>query len=63
MFALEKFCSYLINSKVTIFTDHAALKHLMKRSDSKPHLIRWVLLLQELDFGNQKQGWIGECAS
>ena len=37
--ALEKFRSYLINSKVTIFTDHASLKHLLKKSDSKSHLI------------------------
>ena len=28
VFALEKFHSYLINSKMMIFTDHAALKHL-----------------------------------
>ena len=49
VFALEKFWSYLVNSKVIIFTDHAALKHLMKKSDSKPRLIRWVLLLQEFD--------------
>ena len=49
IFALEKFRSYLVNSKVIIFTDHAALKHLMKKSDSKPRLIRWVLLLQEFD--------------
>jgi len=40
VFVLEKFRSYLINSKVIIFTDHIALKHLMKKSDSKPHLIR-----------------------
>jgi len=46
---LEKFRSYLINSKAIIFTDHAALKHLMKKSDSKPCLIRWVLLLQEFN--------------
>ena len=45
VFASEKFRSYLHNSKVIIFTDHAALKHLMKKSDSKPGLIRWVLLL------------------
>jgi len=36
VFALEKFRSYLINSKVIVFTDHTALKHLMKKSDSKP---------------------------
>jgi len=40
VFTLEKFRSYLINSKVIIFTDHAILKHLMKKSDSKPCLIR-----------------------
>ena len=39
VFALEKFWSYLINSKVIIFTNHAALKHLMKKSDYKPCLI------------------------
>ena len=49
VFALEKFRSYLINSKVIVFIDHVALKHLMKKSDSKPRLIRWVLLLQEFD--------------
>ena len=36
VFALEKFQSYLINSKIIVFIDHAALKHLMKKSDSKP---------------------------
>jgi len=49
VFALEKFQSYLINSKVIVFTSHAALKHLVKKSDSKPQLIWWILLLQELD--------------
>jgi len=44
MSALEKFHSYLINSKVIIFIDHTTLKHLLNKSDSKPCLIRWVLL-------------------
>ena len=30
--------------------DHGARKHLMKKSNSKPRLIWWVLLLQEFDF-------------
>ena len=47
--ALEKFYSYLINSKESIFNDHVALKHLLKKSNSKPRLIHWVLLLQEFD--------------
>jgi len=39
VFALEKFRSYLMNSKVVIFTYHSSLKHLMKKFDSKPRLI------------------------
>jgi len=31
VFALEKFRSYLIGSRVTIFTDHAAIKHLLAK--------------------------------
>jgi len=42
---LDKFGSYLINSKVIIVAYHVALKHLLKKSDSKPYLICWVLLL------------------
>ena len=45
VFALEKFRSYLIGSRVTIFTDHAAIKHLLSKIDSKSRLIRWVLLI------------------
>ena len=32
-----------------MYTDHAALKYLLTKQDSKPRLIRWVLLLQEFD--------------
>ncbi|XP_019416042.1 PREDICTED: uncharacterized protein LOC109327378 [Lupinus angustifolius] len=49
VYALEKFRSYLIGSKVVIYTDHAAIKYLLTKSDSKPRLLRWVLLLQEFD--------------
>ena len=49
VFALEKFRPYLVGSKVVIFTDHAAIKHLLTKADSKPRLIRWVLLIQEFD--------------
>ncbi|GKC46281.1 reverse transcriptase domain-containing protein [Tanacetum coccineum] len=30
-------------------TDHSALRNLFKKQDAKPHLIRWILLLQEFD--------------
>ncbi|XP_050915617.1 uncharacterized protein LOC127130692 [Lathyrus oleraceus] len=36
-------------SKVVVFTDHAALKYLLKKPDAKPRLIRWMLLLQEFN--------------
>ncbi|KAK9911904.1 hypothetical protein M0R45_035784 [Rubus argutus] len=49
IFALEKFRSYLIGTKVIVFSDHAALKYLLTKKDAKPRLIRWILLLQEFD--------------
>jgi hypothetical protein len=49
VFALEKFRSYLLGTKVIVFTDHAALRYILKKKESKPRLIRWILLLQEFD--------------
>ncbi|XLT67186.1 hypothetical protein HN873_023625, partial [Arachis hypogaea] len=49
VYAIDKFRSYLVGSKVIVYTDHAALKYLLTKQDSKPRLIRWVLLLQEFD--------------
>ncbi|KAM1535580.1 hypothetical protein TB1_013771 [Malus domestica] len=49
VFALDKFRSYLIGTKVIVFTDHAALKYLLTKKEAKPWLIRWILLLQEFD--------------
>jgi len=47
VFALEKFHPYLLGVKVTVYNDHSAIKHLLSKNDSKPRLIRWVLILQE----------------
>ena len=49
VFAFDKFWYYLLGSKVLVYTDHAAIKYLLSKKDSKPRLIRWVLLLQEFD--------------
>ncbi|KAK1646687.1 hypothetical protein QYE76_064492 [Lolium multiflorum] len=49
VFACDKFRSYIVDSKVTIHTDHAAIRYLMTKKYAKPRLIRWVLLLQEFD--------------
>jgi hypothetical protein len=49
VFAYEKFRSYLVGSPVVVFSDHAALKYLLSKKDSKARLVRWILLLQEFD--------------
>jgi len=49
VYALEKFRSYLLNSKVIVFTDHAAIRYLFQKPHSKPRLLRWSLLLQEFN--------------
>ena len=49
VFALEKSRSYIVGSHVTIFTDHAALKDLLSKQDTKPRLTRWILLCQEFN--------------
>ncbi len=49
MFAIDKFRSYLIGSKVIVFTDHATIWYLLNKEEAKPRLIQWILLLQEFD--------------
>ena len=49
VFALEKIQSYLLASKVIVYSDHTALKYLLSNNEAKPRLIRWILLLQEFD--------------
>lgn len=53
----EKFKSYLFGTKVTVHTDHESLTYLMEKKDAKPRLIRWVFLLQGVDFEvNDRKG-------
>ena len=40
VYALEKFRSYLMGSKVIVYTDHVAIKYLLTKADAKPRLIR-----------------------
>ncbi|CAM8972796.1 unnamed protein product [Rhodiola kirilowii] len=49
VFALEKFRPYLLGAKVIVYSDHAAIRYLMKKKEAKLRLIRWILLLQEFD--------------
>ncbi|KAF8117977.1 hypothetical protein N665_0007s0026 [Sinapis alba] len=49
VFAFEKFKSYLVGSKLIVYTDHTVLRHLLAKKYAKPRLLRWILLLQEFD--------------
>nr|XP_016508755.1 PREDICTED: uncharacterized protein LOC107826308 [Nicotiana tabacum] len=44
-FGFDKFRSYLIGTKVIIYTDHEALKFLLAKKDARPRLLRWILFL------------------
>nr|GEZ14080.1 reverse transcriptase domain-containing protein [Tanacetum cinerariifolium] len=45
VYAFEKFWPYLVLSIRIVYTDHSALKYLLIKQDTKPRLLRWVLLL------------------
>jgi hypothetical protein len=49
VFTFEKFRSYIVNSKVIVYTDHATIKYLLAKKDAKPRLFLWILLLQEFN--------------
>ncbi|KAM2163257.1 hypothetical protein ACFX1Q_040963 [Malus domestica] len=49
VFALDKFRSFLIGTKMIVYTDRAALKYLLTKKEAKSRLIRWMLILQEFD--------------
>ena len=40
VFACEKFRSYPVDSPVVVFSDHATLKYLLSKKDSKARLVR-----------------------
>lgn len=47
VFAFDKFRSYLVGTKVIVYTNHAAIMYLFNKKDAKSRLIWWILLLQE----------------
>jgi RNase H-like domain found in reverse transcriptase len=49
VFAINKFWSYLVGSKVVVYTDRATICYLLNKNDAKPRLIHWILLLKEFD--------------
>ena len=50
VYAFDKFISYLVGTKLIVFTDHATIRYLFSKMDSKLRLICWIFLLQEFHF-------------
>ena len=48
VFALDKFCLYLIGSSTIVYSDHATVRYLMSKQDAKPRLIRWFYYFKNL---------------
>nr|GFA45801.1 DNA-directed DNA polymerase [Tanacetum cinerariifolium] len=53
VYAFEKFRTYLVLCKSIVYTDHSALKYLLSKQDAKPRLLRWVLLLDQVEVSNR----------
>ncbi|RDY07796.1 Retrovirus-related Pol polyprotein, partial [Mucuna pruriens] len=49
VFSFDKFRSYLLGSKIVVFSDHVALRFLLKKPNAKSRLIWWMLHLQEFN--------------
>ncbi|GJU30256.1 reverse transcriptase domain-containing protein [Tanacetum coccineum] len=49
VYAFEKIWSYLVLSKIIVYTGHSALKYIFAKQDAKLRLLWWILLLQEFN--------------
>lgn len=45
VYALDKFRSYLVGTKVIVCTKYFAIKYFITKNNAKPRLIRWIFLL------------------
>jgi hypothetical protein len=54
VFTFETIKYYIVNSKVIVYTDHAAIKYLLAKKDAKPQLIHWILRTM---CGSRTGGW------
>ena len=50
IFAVQKFCHYLLSYPFTFYIDHDVLKYLINKPDLSGRFARWVLLLKEFNF-------------
>lgn len=56
MFAFDNIISYLVGTKVIVYTAHATMQYLLNMKDDKTRLIRWILLFKQydIDIGEMK---------
>jgi hypothetical protein len=50
VYALQKFCHYLLGGHFKMFTNHSALKYLVNKTVLGGRICIWLLLFQEYDF-------------
>ena len=50
VYAIKKFCHYLLASKFIFFVDHQALLYLVNKPCSTRRIVHWFLILLEFDF-------------
>ncbi|KAA0053418.1 hypothetical protein E5676_scaffold637G00800 [Cucumis melo var. makuwa] len=60
VFAIEKFRSYIVGSKVTLCSYHSEIRYVMANKYAKSRLVRRVLFLQEFDLGVFGEGLKGK---
>jgi len=58
IFALEMFSSLLVGYKVIDYIVYAAMKCLLTKGDSKPQLLRSILILHEFNFEINDKMWV-----
>jgi hypothetical protein len=56
VFTFEKYRSYIMNSKVIVYTDHATIKYLLAKKDAKPRLRSFFFKSSMLKFVIRR-GW------
>lgn len=50
VYALQKFCHYLLATHFIVIIDHYALKYLLNKPQVAGKVWRWLLLFQEFNF-------------
>ena len=50
VYAVKKFCHYLLANQFVFFVDHQALLYLVNKPCSMGRLVRWFVILLEFDF-------------